>query len=72
MTFNINDIYTNMDCPFIWAIVKTICDSTHRKGPVVSKEQMDFLLFPKWLFFLLNFGAKSFEIGHCLEIWQNY
>ncbi len=35
--------------------------------------KMDFLLFPKWLFFHLNFGANIFEIGHCvLEIWQIY
>ena len=37
------------------------------------KIKIDFLLFPKWLFFHLNFGAKIFEIGHCvLEIWQFY
>ncbi len=35
--------------------------------------KIDFLLFPKWLFFHLNFGAKNFEIRHCsLEIWQIY
>ena len=35
-----------------------------------QKTKMDFLPFPKWLFFYLNFGAKFVEIGHCiLEIW---
>ncbi len=24
------------------------------------------VLFPKWLFFQFNFGAKIFEIGHCV------
>ncbi len=36
-----------------------------------QKINIDFLLFPKWLFFQLNFGAKIVEIGHCVhEIWQ--
>ncbi len=35
--------------------------------------KIDFLLFPKWLFFHLNFGAKIFDIRHyVLEIWQIY
>ena len=35
--------------------------------------KIDFLLFPKWLFFHLNFGGKICEIGHCfLKIWQIY
>ena len=42
-----------------------ICVSVHRKGPVVSEDQNCFLIFPKWLFCDLNFGAKFFEIGHC-------
>ncbi len=50
-----------------------ICVSTHRKGPVVSEDQIDFLVNPRWLFFHFNFSAKIFEIGHCvLEIWQFY
>ncbi len=37
------------------------------------KIKIDFALFPKWLFFYLNFSAKIFEIGHCvLEMWQFY
>ena len=33
--------------------------------------KIDFLLYPKWLFFHLNFDAKICEIGHCvLEIFQ--
>ncbi len=31
-----------------------------------QKNKIDFLLFPKWLFFHLNFGAKIFEIGLCV------
>ena len=32
--------------------------------------KIDSLLFPKWLFFHLNSGAKIFEMGLCvLEIW---
>ncbi len=35
-----------------------------------QKIKIYFLLFPKWLFFLLNFDAKFFEIGYCiLETW---
>ncbi len=44
---------------------------------VLSRDQLGqiikiyILLFPKCLFFQLNFGAKMFEIGHCvLEIWH--
>ncbi len=60
-----------------------ICDSTHRKGPVVSEDQNWLLLFPKWLFFQLHFGAKTFEISKltlglyfeifwlCIPITQN-
>ncbi len=41
------------------------------RGQLSQKIKIDFLLFPKWLFFQLNFGAKFFEIGYCvLEIWQ--
>ena len=48
-----------------------ICDPTHQKRQVGQRIKIDFMLFPKWLFFLLNFGAKVFEIGHCiLEMWQ--
>ena len=48
--------------------------SQHIKRDQLSQKiKTDFLLFPKWLFFQLNFGAKFFEIGHCvLEIWQFY
>ncbi len=28
------------------------------------KFKIEFLLFPKWLFFQLNFAAKIFEIRH--------
>ena len=42
-----------------------------KRDQLSQKIKIDFLLFPKWLFFHLNFGAKIFEIGHCvLEIWQ--
>ena len=35
-----------------------------------QKFKIDFLLFPKWLFFQINCGAKNFEIKYCvLEIW---
>ena len=37
----------------------------------VRWSKLTFLLFHKWLFFQLNFHAKSFEISHCiLEIWR--
>ncbi len=32
--------------------VFSICDSTHRNGPVGSEVQNWLLLFPKWLFFI--------------------
>ncbi len=55
-------------------------DATARCGGMIeylclntSKITIDFLLFPKWLFFYLNFGVKNFEIGHCvLEMKQFY
>ncbi len=31
-----------------------------------QKIKVDLLLFSKWLFFLLNFGAKIVEIRHCI------
>ncbi len=40
----------------------------------IDREQLslkittDFLIFPKWVFFHLKFGAKIFEIGHCVLI----
>ena len=36
-----------------------------------QKFDMDLLLFPKWLFVQLKFGAKVFESGHCvpIKIW---
>ena len=37
----------------------TKCDSTHQNGSVGS--EVDLLLFPKWLFFQLNFGAKKLK-----------
>ena len=48
--------------------------SQHIKRDQLSQEmKIDFLLFPKCLFFHLNFGATMFAIGHCvLEIWQFY
>ena len=53
------------------ANTQKICDSTLGKGPVVSEIKIDFLLFPKQLFFQRNFCCKNVEIGHCvLEIWQ--
>ena len=39
-----------------------ICVSTHRKGPVVSEDKIDILLFPsKWPFFHLNFDGNIFK-----------
>ena len=48
--------------------------SQHNERDQLSqKNKINFLLFPKWLFFYLNFGTKIVEIGHCiLEIWQFY
>ncbi len=31
-----------------------------------SKLTSRYTVIPKWLFFQLNFGAKLFEIGHCV------
>ena len=42
-----------------------------KRDQLSPKIKTYFLLFPKWLFFQPNFGAKIFEIGHCiLDIWQ--
>ena len=44
----------------------TLCDSTLRKGLVVSQDHnCCFLSFPKWLICQLNFWGKNFEIVHC-------
>ena len=51
---------------------KNKCDSTHRNGSVQSEVQnlLFCYKFPKWLFFQLNFGAKTFEFEHCIiKIW---
>ena len=54
-------------------IITNISDSTHQNGPVGQEVQMDFLLFPtKSLFIQLNFGVKSFEIGHCMSEIPRY
>ncbi len=31
----------------------------------VGSSKMNFLLYPKWLFFQFNFDTKMVEIGHC-------
>ncbi len=46
------------------------CNTTHRNEPFGSEMKNNFMLFPKWLFSQLNFGAKMSEIGHCVvKIW---
>ena len=43
------------------------------KDQLDQKSKLDSMLFSKWLLFQLNFGAKSFEIEHCLlKLWQFY
>ena len=46
---------------FFAFVYPSICNSTHRNGPVGSEVKTCIFII---LFFQLNFGAKLFEIGH--------